>query len=541
MTNRVEVQSEYRDLPLDWLVESPTNPRQIFDDDGLQELAASIRANGVLQPLLVRPHSERRFEIVFGARRYRGAALAEQETIPVCIREMTDAQVLEAQLVENLQRRDVHPLDEAHGYARLLALDEPKYSIELIAAKCGKHPGYVLSRLRLTELAPAVVEAFSKDEIGLGHALLLAKIEPTAQEEALPACWQESYTNGSKAKRILLPVRHLREWIEHNILLELATAPFSKEDTTLVPEAGSCLECAKRTGHNTLLFADIGANQPDSCSDPKCYQTKVDAFVNQTIASKPKLVQISTAYGKPGEGTAIVPRNQYVEVRQEKPKNKYQQEAPEYKTCKYTTEAIVADGSEKGEIRKVCANPECPVHHPKKQRQRVQADASTKAAEEKRRRDEAMAQTTGLRVLKAIGEAVPVRLMKRDLLFVVARLTAMLDERRLAVLIRQHGMGKPKDGEAPAKLLAAFLPKAEESKLGRILVETIILLSMHNQSDTAKVLRDAAQTYKVDIDAISATVKREFAAKDKGNTARKAAPKPAAKQQPKAAKKPAAA
>jgi ParB family chromosome partitioning protein len=115
--------------------------------------------------------------------------------------------------------------------------------------------------------------------------------------------------------------------------------------------------------------------------------------------------------------------------------------------------------------------------------------------------------------------------MKRDLLFVVSRLTAMLDERRLAVLIRQHGMGKPKDGGNPAKLLAALLPKAEESKLGRILVETVILLSMHNQADTGKVLRDAAQTYKVDIDAISATVKQEFAAKDKGKCANRSVPK----------------
>jgi ParB family transcriptional regulator, chromosome partitioning protein len=540
MTTAVEVQSEYRDLPIDWLVESPTNPRQIFEDDSLQELAASIRANGVLQPLLVRPRSERRFEIVFGARRYRGAAIAEQETIPVCIREMTDAQVLEAQLVENLQRRDVHPLDEAHGYARLLALDEPKYSIELIAAKCGKQPGYVASRLRLTELAPAVVEAFSKDEIGLGHALLLAKLQPAQQEEALPACWQESYTNGSKAKKILLPVRHLREWIEHNILLELATAPFSKENATLVSEAGSCLDCPKRTGHNTLLFEGIGA-QHDSCTDPPCYAAKVDAHVKQTVAAKPKLIQVSTAYGKPAEGSPVVPRNQYVEIRQEKPKNKYQQEAPEYKTCKFVTEAIVSEGTDKGELRKVCANPDCPVHHPKKQRRQVQADASMKAEEEKRRREEAQAQATGLRVLKAIGEAVPVRLMKRDLLFVVTRLTAMLDERRIAVLIRQHGMGKPKDGEAPAKLLAAFLPKAEESKLGRILVESAILLSMHNQADTAKALRDAAQAYKVDIDAISTTIKQEFAAKEKDKTAKKAAPKPPAKAQQKAAKKPVAA
>ena len=106
MSTTVQIQSEYRDLPLDWLVISPTNPRKTFDEDTMQELAASIRENGVLQPLLVRPHAERSFEIVFGERRYRGAAMAEKETVPVCIREMTDAQVLEAQLVENLQRQD---------------------------------------------------------------------------------------------------------------------------------------------------------------------------------------------------------------------------------------------------------------------------------------------------------------------------------------------------------------------------------------------------------------------------------------------------
>ena len=341
-------------------------------------------------------------------------------------------------------------------------------------------------------------------------------------------------TGGSKAKRILLPVRHLREWIEHNILLELATAPFSKKDATLVPEAGSCVECPKRTGHNTLLFEGIAA-QHDSCSDPVCYAAKVDAHVKRTVAAKPKLVQITTAYGKPAEGSTLVPRGQYVEIRQEKPKNKYQQEAPEYKTCKFVTQAIVADGADKGELRKVCANPDCPVHHPKKQQRRANTDAEINDAQEKQRREEAQAQATGLRVLKAVGDAVPVRVMKRDLMFVVSRLSAMLDERKLAVIIRQHGMGKPKEREAPAKLLAAFLPKAEESKLGRILVETVILLSMHNQADTAKILRDAAQVYKVDVDAISATVKQEFAAKDKGKARKKATSKSAPKPVKKAA------
>ncbi len=515
--------TEYRNLPLSTLMESKTNPRRIFEDAALKELADSIRSQGVLSPLLVRPLNERSFEIVAGARRYRAAQIAESETIPVRIVNLTDAQALEAQLIENLQRRDVHPLEEAQGFRALLNLEEPKYSIEQIAAKTGKSPVYCAQRLKLTELSPAVVEAFYKDEIGVGHALLLAKLQPAEQEQALAACFREDWGGGSKSKRILLPVRNLQQWIEHNILLILKDAPFSKSDAALNPQAGSCHDCPKRTGHNKLLFADV---RQDACTDPACYQTKVDGHVAKTIAAKPKLVQITTAYGKPAEGSAAIPRNQYIEIKQEKPQNNKQRDWPEYKTCKSTTEAIVTEGTEKGELRKICADPNCPVHHPKKQK--PTADANWKAEQEKQRRAEALAQATGLRVLNTIVAAVPVRLMKRDLLFVVERLTAMLDERKLAILIRQHEIGKPKDTDSPAKLLAAFIHKAEEGTLGRLLIETVIL-SATSPSDTAKVLRDAAQLYKVDIEAISAKVKQEFAAKEKARAAKKAASKPSAK------------
>ena len=89
--------------------------------------------------------------------------------MPVRIVNLTDAEALEAQLIENLQRRDVHPLEEAQGFRALLNLEEPKYSIEQIAAKTGKSPAYVAQRLKLTELAPAVVNAFYKEEIGVGR------------------------------------------------------------------------------------------------------------------------------------------------------------------------------------------------------------------------------------------------------------------------------------------------------------------------------------------------------------------------------------
>jgi ParB family chromosome partitioning protein len=520
------VQSEYRNLPLNSLVESSMNPRRTFDETALNELATSIKAQGLLSPLLVRPKGPQSFEIVAGARRYRAAQLAGLESIPARIIELTDAQATEASIVENLQRLDIHPLEEATAYARLLTLDEPKYSIEQISAKCGKSPAFITGRLRLMDLAPAVTDAFLKDEIGTGHALMLAKLQLAQQEEALAACFREDYVSGGKPRRILLPVRQLQEWIERHILLELDSAPFPKDDPELVPEAGACLTCPKRTGFNTLLFPEIHS---DACSSPDCYENKVNVFVAKTIVAKPKLVQITRAYGKPQEDSPAIPRNQYVEIRAEKPTNPKQADWPEYKTCKYTTEAIVTEGSDKGEIRRICSNADCPIHHPKKEKTPAN-DGAFKAAQEKQRREEAIAQATGLRVLSAIVDVVPVRLMKRDLQFVVERVTAMLDERRLAIVLRQHGIGKSKNPiDTPAKLLAAFVRKAEESVLGRLLVEAVILYSAQSANDNGRTLKDAADTYKVDVAAISTKVKQEFAAKEKAKDTKKTAPKPPAK------------
>jgi ParB family chromosome partitioning protein len=155
-------------------------------------------------------------------------------------------------------------MEEASGFARLLALDEPKYSIEQISAKTGKSPMYIASRLKLTELVPSAVEAFYREEIGVGHALLLAKLQPGQQEQALAARFKEDWSAGNqKPKRILLPVRNLQFWIEQNILLILKDAPFDKRDAQLVPAVGSCADCPKRTGHNKLLFGDDLGKQGD--------------------------------------------------------------------------------------------------------------------------------------------------------------------------------------------------------------------------------------------------------------------------------------
>jgi ParB family chromosome partitioning protein len=170
------------------------------------------------------------------------------------------------------------------------------------------------------------------------------------------------------------------------------------------------------------------------------------------------------------------------------------------------------------------------VHHPKLRSQKIADDPKAKAQEERQRREVAIANTTGIRTLAAIAEAVPVRLMKRDLLFVTERLSSLLDENRLSIIARRYGIKKAKDTDSLGKLFTAYLRRAEESVLGSVLIETTILY-MSTRHNPAQVLNEAAAAYKVDTDAIALKVKQEFAAKEK---AKKAA-QPAAKVAKKAA------
>jgi ParB family chromosome partitioning protein len=157
----------------------------------------------------------------------------------------------------------------------------------------------------------------------------------------------------------LLPVRSLHFWIESNILLIPKLAPFDKRDAQACSGSGEL--CGLPQADWTQQASVSGPGQAGRI-DPTCYQGKVDAPVAKTLAAKPKLVQISTAYGQQEEGSATSPRNMYVEVRPDKPTSKEEGTRPEFKTCKFTTETIVWEGIDKGEIRKVCTEPTCPVH-----------------------------------------------------------------------------------------------------------------------------------------------------------------------------------
>jgi ParB family transcriptional regulator, chromosome partitioning protein len=168
-----------RQVPLDLLEPNPFQPRTTMDATALDELAQSIRVQGVLQPLLVRPHpaTPGRFQIVAGERRWRAASTAGLHEVPTLVREMADNEAAAVALVENLQRQDLNPIDEAEGYDRLLT--QFGLTQEALGQAVGKSRSHVSNVLRLLNLPAGVKEAVRKGDISAGHArALLAHPEP---------------------------------------------------------------------------------------------------------------------------------------------------------------------------------------------------------------------------------------------------------------------------------------------------------------------------------------------------------------------------
>ena len=158
--------------------------------------------------MLVRTIEDDKYEVIAGARRLRAAKLAALEEVPVRVVELSDAVCVETQLVENIQRENAHPLEEAFAFHGLLHTDGLQYDIASLAAKTGKSPAFVATRLRLVELHPSIAEAFLADEIGVGHALEIAKLPEQEQQRAFDAAFHTAW-NGGKETRILRPVRDL--------------------------------------------------------------------------------------------------------------------------------------------------------------------------------------------------------------------------------------------------------------------------------------------------------------------------------------------
>lgn len=374
---------ELRAIPLNQLHPSPTNPRKSVDDAYIEELAASIDHQGQLAPFLVREVRDEYFEVIAGSCRLRAQQLRQQrgkltrDDLMMCVlRDVTDEQVLEMQITENLQRKDVHPMDEAEGYRKLLemsaekgeggATDEGSH-VEALAKKLGKSKSFVWQRLKLVDLAPKAAKLFREGKLTTSHAIDCARLTPADQEEYVKH-WSQYRNEGGAS------VRDMRWWIAQEVRVDLSKAPFSPKDETLVKDAGACLNCAKCSGSRPELLQeladdtntdDYGRRVPKKsdkpalvCLDTTCYRRKVQTFVQRKseevlreTGAEPVLVWGGDPWKRPYSGPeSKLPTREAYEI------------AKKADECKHTKPAIVAGGSNVGQKLFICSASGCDVH-----------------------------------------------------------------------------------------------------------------------------------------------------------------------------------
>jgi ParB family transcriptional regulator, chromosome partitioning protein len=172
-----------RHVPTERVDPNPNQPRLAMDQDSLDDLASSVREHGILQPILVRPAAGGRYQIVAGERRWRAARMAGLDTVPALIEELDDETALEISIIENLQREDLSPLDEALMYERMI--HEHGYSVRRLAQKLGKDKGYLENRLRLADAPPEVKELVSVRKDTLSAAYELMKVPDAKKRKRL--------------------------------------------------------------------------------------------------------------------------------------------------------------------------------------------------------------------------------------------------------------------------------------------------------------------------------------------------------------------
>lgn len=174
--------AQIREVPVGKILPNPAQPRLSYDEDSLTELADSIREHGVLQPILVRP-SGAQFELIAGERRWRASRMAERETIPAIVVDFDESTALEVSIIENLQREDVSPLEEAAMFRRMT--EAFGYSVRQLAQKVGKDKGYIENRLRLSDAPADIRELVSLRKDTISHAYELMKIGDERQRRRL--------------------------------------------------------------------------------------------------------------------------------------------------------------------------------------------------------------------------------------------------------------------------------------------------------------------------------------------------------------------
>lgn len=320
-------------LQLASITPSKTNPRTTIAGPHFDELVESVREHGVLQPVLVRPRDPGGlygYEIVAGHRRFAAAQKAGRDEIPALVSHLSDLEVLEIQLIENLHRADIHPLEEAAGYQRLIAT--AKYDAARIGERIGRSAKYVYDRVKLLQLVPEAQSLFRADRITAGHAILLARLKAADQERAITtdihsmrnnqALFVEEYSlwdpddradedgEPSEQERAEDPyaglkvrtVRELSAWIDEHVRFDIEHDP----DPMLFPETAATLETAENEELKIIPITHAHHIPPEARTEKRTYGPRSWRRADGTKGSKTCELSITgfVAVG-PGRGEAF--------------------------------------------------------------------------------------------------------------------------------------------------------------------------------------------------------------------------------------------
>jgi ParB family chromosome partitioning protein len=239
-------------IAVDRIASNPAQPRQHFDEEALQDLAASIREHGILQPVLVRPRGDGTFQIVAGERRWRAARLAGLTEVPAIVETIDDESALEIAIIENLQREDISPLEEADMFERMTT--QHGYSLRRLAQKLGKDKGYIENRLRLADAPPEVRELVAKRSDTLSAAYELMKVTDVRKRRRLAA----QVASGE------LSLAKLRQRIEVRTRAEESATPDAggaKDATGAAPEGPQLVTVLEEMADAVEAEADAAALQ----------------------------------------------------------------------------------------------------------------------------------------------------------------------------------------------------------------------------------------------------------------------------------------
>lgn len=490
---------EFQILPIGQIVESATNPRRHYAEQAMQELTESIKRHGVLVPLLVRPVNGS-FEIIAGSRRFKAALAAKLEVLPVRIKEIGDNEALEIQILENLVREDVHPLEEAQGYKMLLG--RPGYDVSAIVAKIAKSESYVYQRLKLCDLIPAAQKSFLEDKITARHALLICRLQSKDQKLALAECFDE-YPN-INGKPALKGAVHLADWIQHNIHLDLHSVPFKKD--LAFPFAGPCTECPKRTGFLPQLFPDIA--KKDTCTDPICYKRKLAAFIENEkqdfAAIGRNLIELSTSYHIE-KGSEALSSNDWREVTKKD-------------RCEHTQKGIVTTGHhDLGKVIDVCADRNCKQHRGASRYQRSPTEITQ---QKKRKLENEKKHSLRSRLVHEILTRVGHELSPEDLQLVAGSLAREMQSDDAKLVCKSHGWAMT-NAHAARKTIESQLPGLGGYELIKLLIELSLSCGASFQfANKLDLLNSTAERYGIKVKSVEKAVNAEFDQKEAKKKAR---------------------